>query len=114
VVDAKPVALDLPALIEKNYIGRGAGRTMSLACATGGTANLIQLNEPLADRVHAEADEFLYVVAGEGMLRLQGREERLRAGMFTLVPRGLTHTLLAAGRSPLVLLSMRAGAPCGE
>jgi hypothetical protein len=112
-VDAKPVALDLPAFIEQNYIGRGAGRTMPLACASGGTATLIQLNEPLADRTHADADEFLYIVAGEGTLRLKGRDERLHAGVFMLVPRGFTHTLLATGRSPLVVLSMRAGQPCG-
>jgi hypothetical protein len=112
VVDTKPVMMDLPTFIEKNYIGRGAGRTLPLACATAGSASLIQLNEPLVRQAHADVDEFLYIVAGTGMMQIEGREERLQAGMFMLVPRGVTHTLTATGRSPLVALSMRAGEGC--
>src|SRR5215212_2341637 len=34
---AEPVSVDMTAFIEKNYIGRAAGKTSQLACATGGT-----------------------------------------------------------------------------
>lgn len=111
--DAKPFVLDLPGFIAKNYIGRGAGKTLPLACTTDGHATLLQLNAPLADRVHAAADEFLYVVAGEGTVRMQGRQDRLQAGVLLMIPRGLPHTLAPAGKNPLVLLSTRAGEGCG-
>jgi mannose-6-phosphate isomerase-like protein (cupin superfamily) len=111
--DAKPVTLDLPAVIEQEFIGRGAGRTTPLGCADGGHATLIQVREPVAAHAHEEADEFLYVIAGEGSSNLGGREWRLKAGVFMMVPRGITHTLIATGRNPLMLLSTRAGEACG-
>ena len=111
---AKPAVMDVPAVIEKNYIGRGAGRSLTLACAGAGTATLIQLNEPLKDEAHATADEFLYTIAGEGTISMDGRQERLKAGVLVLVPRGLKHTLTATGRSPLVLVATRAGEGCTD
>ena len=110
--DAKPVTLDLPAVIEQEFIGRGAGRTTPLACGDGGTATLIQVREPIPLHAHADADEFLYVIAGEGTSTFGGRDWRLKAGVFMMVPRGVTHTLVATGRNPLMLLSTRAGEPC--
>lgn len=111
--DAQPVMLDVPEVIEKEFIGRGAGKTTPLACAEGGSATLIQVREPVATHAHADADEFVYVVAGEGSAAISGREERLRAGVFLLVPRGVTHSLKATGRNPLMVLSTLAGEPCG-
>lgn len=111
-VAPKPVVLDMPALIEKNYVGRAGSKTSPLACAAGGTATLIQINQPLADQAHADADEFVYVIAGQGSARLAGREEPLRAGVFMLIPRGVVHTIAPSGRSPLVMLSTRAGEKC--
>lgn len=110
--DAKPAVFDVPGVIEKEYVGRAAARTTSLACGSEGTATLIQLNEPLADHTHADADEFLYVVAGEGSASVAGREQKLSAGILLFVPRGTPHGLTAAGRNPLILLSTRAGEPC--
>lgn len=113
-VDAKPTVLDVPVFIEKNYIGRSAGKTLPLACAAGGTARLIQLNQPLTEQAHPTADEFLYVVAGDGTVRMDGRQEALHAGVLVLVPRGVTRTLASSGRSPLVVLSTRAGEGCAQ
>jgi len=113
-VEAKAVVIDMPALIEKDYVGRGAEKTTPLACAGGGSATLIQINQPLADQAHADADEFLYVIAGQGSVRLEGREDPLRAGVFVLIPRGVRHTIVPSGRSPLVMLSTRAGDKCGS
>jgi hypothetical protein len=111
--DAKPVTLDLPAVIEQEFIGRGAGRTTPLACGDGGTATLIQVREPIPLHAHADADEFVYVIAGEGTSNVGGRDWRLKAGVFMMVPRGTTHTLIATGRNPLMVLSTRAGEACG-
>ena len=111
--DAKPVVLDLPTIIEKEYVGRAASRSRSLACAAGGSATLIQLNRPLAEHSHADADEILYVIAGTGTAQMQDRSYPLQAGVFAFVPRGMPHSLSATGRGPLTVLSTKAGEPCG-
>jgi uncharacterized RmlC-like cupin family protein len=112
-VNAKMVVLDMPAFIEKNYVGRAAGKMTPMGCATGGSATLIQINEPLAEHVHADADEFLYVIAGQGTARVGERQEPLGPGVFMLIPRGVSHTLLAGPKKPLVMVSTRAGDKCG-
>ena len=87
-MDAKVVAIDMLAFIEKNYIRRAAGKTTPVACATGGDATLLQLNEPMAEHAHDDADEFFYVIAGQGAVRLGERVEALGPGVFILIPRG--------------------------
>lgn len=114
VVDARPLLFDVPGVIEKEFVGRAAGKTTQLACGQEGSATLIQLNEPLPTHAHPDADEFLYVVAGEGSASLDGRQEKLRAGLLLFVPRGTPHALAAAGRNPLIVLSTRAGPGCAE
>ena len=114
ILDAKMVVLDMPAFIEKNYVGRGAGKTTPLGCATGGIGTLLQLNEPIAQHAHADADEFIYVIAGEGMARLNGREESLGPAVFLMIPRGMPHTLAVGRKKPLVMMSIRAGEKCGR
>jgi mannose-6-phosphate isomerase-like protein (cupin superfamily) len=111
-LDVKAAVFDLPDVIEKEFVGRAPARTTPLACGNEGTATLIQLNQPLAQQTHAEADEFLYVVAGEGSASLEGRQQKLRAGILVFVPRGMPHVLAPTGRNPLIVLSTRAGEPC--
>jgi len=112
-VDALPVTIDLPTFIEKNFIGRAAGKTSPLACGAGGPALLIQAREPIAEHMHADADEYLYVIAGEGSLRTGKTVEPMKAGVLIMVPRGVLHAIAATGRNPLELLSIQAGAHCG-
>ena len=107
-----PVAIDMPSFIEKNYVGRSGGKTSAVACAAGGAATLMQVKDPLVEHTHADADEFLYTIAGEGSVRAAGRDQPLRAGVFMMVPRGVPHIIVAVTRSPLVLLSIRAGEHC--
>jgi len=106
------VAIDMTSFIEKNYIGRGAGKISPIACAAGGGATLIQVKDPLAEHTHADADEFLYTVAGQGSVRAAGQDQPLHAGVFMMVPRGVPHIIVAVTRSPLVLLSIKAGEHC--
>ena len=110
---AEPVLLDLPSFIEKNYVGRAAGKTLSIACSAGGTSTLIQINQPIAEHSHPDADEFIYVIAGDGTAHVAGRDERLHAGFLLVVPRRTPHSFSVNGRSPLVMLSTRAGEKCG-
>jgi len=113
VINAKPVAIDMPAFIEKYYIGRAAGKSTAITCATGGDASLLQMNEPLAEHTHADADEFIYVIAGQGAVRIGDKSEALGPGVFMLIPRGSAHVIAPAAKKPIVMLSLRAGEKCG-
>jgi quercetin dioxygenase-like cupin family protein len=72
----------------------------------------VQTKEPVAEHTHADADEIIYVVAGEGSHRIGGRDLALAAGSFALVPRGTAHTLTRRGSRPLIFLSTLSGPPC--
>ena len=111
--DAKPVAFDLPDFIEKNYIGREPAKTTDMACAGSGTATLIQVKDQLEHHAHSGADEFLYVIAGDGSIQIAERSEPLHAGMFVMIPRGVAHSIAVSGRRPLVIMATRAGEGCG-
>jgi mannose-6-phosphate isomerase-like protein (cupin superfamily) len=112
-VDAKLVVLDMPAFIEKNYIGRTAGKTTPLGCATGGPGTLLQINDATVEHAHQDADEFIYVIAGQGTAQFGERQEPLGPAVFLMIPRGMVHTLTAGPKKPLVLVSIRAGEKCG-
>jgi mannose-6-phosphate isomerase-like protein (cupin superfamily) len=115
-VDAKPLALDLPAYIDKNYVGRSPYKATGLSCTTGGSANLLQFNEPVKEHTHADSDEFIYVIAGEGNARIAGADQPMSAGVFLVVPRGAAHSITVTRKprpEPLVIVSILAGDKCG-
>jgi mannose-6-phosphate isomerase-like protein (cupin superfamily) len=112
LIDSKPVALDLPTYIEKNYVGRSPGKATSVACAPGGAADVLQINEPVKEHTHGDGDEFVYVIAGQGNARVGGLDEPMSGGMFLLVPRGVPHSFSAGPKKPLVVLSILAGGKC--
>ena len=97
--------------LTEKILARAAGKASGLSCTTGGAANLLQINEPVREHSHADSDEFLYVVAGEGNARIGGAAEPMSPGMFLVVPRGVAHSV-AATKKPLVLLSILAGDKC--
>jgi mannose-6-phosphate isomerase-like protein (cupin superfamily) len=109
---AKALAADLAALTEKEWIGRAPLKTTLLACSEGTNSTLIQLNRPLADHAHPDADEVFYVVGGEGVARVENGQQKLHAGVFLFIPRGRSHELTPSGRNPLIVMSVRAGEPC--
>jgi mannose-6-phosphate isomerase-like protein (cupin superfamily) len=110
--NARPVVLDMPAFIEKNYVGRAAGKTLPLGCGSGGSSTLIQINDAIATHAHADADEFVYVIAGQGSANMSGRQEPLGPGVFMMIPRGLAHGFTTGPKKPLVMISTRAGGVC--
>jgi mannose-6-phosphate isomerase-like protein (cupin superfamily) len=114
-VKADPVALDILAFLEKkeNYVGRTPAKNSQLGCSGGGTATLMQFNESVTEHAHADADEYLYVVAGTGTVRIGAADQPLAASVFVQIPRTMTHTLTVKGKTPLIVLSIKAGEPCG-
>ena len=108
-----PKVTPVPLFLEKNFIGGREGRKDSpLGCTTTGTATLHQLREPLLGHTHDDAEEWIYVVAGEGMLRLGTTEQKVQAGTFSLVPHTMSHALIPQGRNPLIVISVLSGPAC--
>jgi mannose-6-phosphate isomerase-like protein (cupin superfamily) len=105
-------SLSIPDVVEANPVGRNPSRTTSVGCAGASTATLLQLRDPLAEHAHADADEIVYVVAGEGIQRVGGIDVPLTAGTFAMVPRGTAHAITRQGARALVLLSILSGPPC--
>jgi mannose-6-phosphate isomerase-like protein (cupin superfamily) len=106
------VIVSVPAFLEKNFIGRDPIKESVLGCTPDVTTRLLQLHDALASHRHANLDEVLYVVAGDGMVRLENRQTPVAAGSLTIIPRGVPHEIERRGKNPLILLSMLSGAPC--
>lgn len=110
-----PVNLSVIDFLERNFIGKDDPLKESvLACTPLETVRLLQLREPIAPHRHADVDEMLYVVAGEGAAQIGGQTVALKAGTMILVPHATEHSLERRGKNPLMMLSTLAGAPCQE
>ena len=108
-----PKVVPVPLFLEKNFIGGREGRKdSSLGCTPTATATLHQLRDSWLSHSHDDADEWIYVVAGEGSLRMSAGDQRLQAGTFILVPHGMAHSLVPQGRNPLIVTSVLSGPAC--
>ena len=111
----KPMTLAVPDFIERNFIGGSQPQKVSpVGCSGLANTQIWQIREAWADRQHGESDALLYVVGGEGTLRLDGRDITLQAGTFASVPRGTTYALTRRGRNPLIVLATLVGEPCPQ
>ena len=108
----QPAHVSIPAFLDKNFIGRDPLKESVLGCTAGATTRLLQLRDAVAVHTHANLDEILYAVAGEGSVRIRDQVTVLSAGSLTVIPRGLPHAIERRGRNPLVVISTLAGAPC--
>jgi mannose-6-phosphate isomerase-like protein (cupin superfamily) len=110
----QPVTHAIGDLLEKEYVGKQPRRETLLSCSGNERASMIQLNEPMPERLYENADAIYYVLGGEGTLMLNGKETKLGLNGFASVPRGTSHSFLKRGNRLLVLLSVLSGEPCEE
>jgi mannose-6-phosphate isomerase-like protein (cupin superfamily) len=95
--------------IDQNLIGRSEPKKETVVGQTkGAVASVLQVRDPVKDRSNADSDEFLYVIAGDGAVRVGGTTENVTAGWFIMVPRGTKYTVERRGRNPLVMLVVAA------
>jgi mannose-6-phosphate isomerase-like protein (cupin superfamily) len=109
-----PQVLSLVDLAERELDRKQPRRETLVSCSVRTRSTLLQLNQDQPERLYEEADSLFYVIAGEGVLRIDGRETKLSAGSFASVPRDTSFTLGRRGRNPLILLSVLSGEPCEE
>jgi mannose-6-phosphate isomerase-like protein (cupin superfamily) len=110
-----PRTLSIVGLLEKELIPGNQPRRETLVSCSGNTrTTLVQLNQDQPDRLYDTAEVTYYIVAGEGAVRIAGRDTAVAAGGFVSVPRGTAHGLVRRGRRPLIVLTTLSGAPCEE
>ena len=109
-----PQTLSVPDLLEKNFVGSQPRRETVLSCSGNTRSTMIQLNAALPERLYETADATYYVIGGEGVVRIAGRETKLATNGFVSVPRGTAHTFVRSGRRPLILLAVLSGEPCEQ
>ena len=74
---------------------------------------VLQLREAVGRHTHADLDEIIYVVAGEGAIRLGTEAVSIGPASMTAIPRGTAHSIERRGRTPLIVLStLEVGSPC--
>ena len=105
--------VSIPTFLDRNFIGREPLKESILGCTATATTRLLQLRDTLAEHVHENVDEMLYVVAGEGAIMIPGRAATpVGPGSLSVVPRGAPHAIERRGRNPLIVLSILSGTPC--
>jgi hypothetical protein len=110
----QPLTVAIVEQLEKDFIGKAPRRESLLSCSGSERATMIQLNEPLPERLYENADAIYYVLGGEGAILVNGRETRLPLNGFASVPRGTAHSFNKRGSRSLVLLSVLSGEPCEQ
>jgi mannose-6-phosphate isomerase-like protein (cupin superfamily) len=109
-----PQVSSIVDLAEKQLSGNQARRETLVSCSGNTRTLLVVLNQDQADRLYDGAEVEYYVVAGQGAVRLNGRDTPLSAGSYVSIPRNTTHGLVRRGNRPLILLSILSGEPCEQ
>jgi hypothetical protein len=108
----RPVTVSVVDYLDKNLIGREPLKESILACNPLETVRLLQMREGVAQHVHQSGDEIIYVVAGEGTVRIGEAANPVRAGSLVVVTNGIGHAFERGGKNPLIVVSTLIGAPC--
>ena len=106
------MVMSIPDFVDKNFIGRDPMKESVLACKPMETVRLLQMRDNIASHVHDRVDEVIYVVAGEGAVRIGEQENAIQAGSLVFVPNGSEHGLERRGKNPLIVVSTLVGSAC--
>jgi mannose-6-phosphate isomerase-like protein (cupin superfamily) len=80
-------------------LGDKHSQAAQMTLAPGGT-------EGGPDNRHRGADQWLFVVGGQGAAIVEGERVELREGTLVLIQRGETHEIRNTGREPLKTLNV--------
>jgi mannose-6-phosphate isomerase-like protein (cupin superfamily) len=109
-----PQVLSMVELAEKQLSGNQPRRETLVACSGNTRTTLVLLNQDQPDRLYENAETEYYVVAGQGAVRLNGRESPLAAGSYASIPRNTSHAILKRGNRALILVTVLSGEPCEQ
>jgi len=108
-----PTSIDVIAFYEKNSVSRGTPfKSSQIGCTGTSTGSLLQIRDSVAEHTHADADETLYVIAGDGSMKIGTTEMNLPHGTFAVIPRGAPHVITHRSGSIMLVVSILTGPPC--
>ena len=111
----KALTVNVPDFLERNFITNTQPQKVSeVGCSGLAHTVLWQVREPWEDRTHENSDVMLYVVGGEGSVRIGATDLAVRAGSFAQIPRSTSYSITRRGRNPIILLATLVGEPCQE
>ena len=108
------ISVSIPDFVDRNYIGREPMKESILACKPLETVRLLQMRESVAMHAHERLDEVIYVVAGEGAVKIGDESVGLHPGSLIVLPHGSGHAFERRGKNPLVVLSTLVGSACEQ
>jgi mannose-6-phosphate isomerase-like protein (cupin superfamily) len=109
----KAITVNVPDFLERNFITNTQPQKVSeVGCSGLAHTVLWQVREPWEDRTHDTSDVMLYVVGGEGTVRIGATDLALRAGNFAQIPRATPYSITRRGRNPIIILATLVGEPC--
>ncbi len=95
-------ALDKERMTDPNQ----AFKITTLLTGPAVTLNLAQLNKVVKNHYHKDHDEVVYVIRGNGLVTIAGKDYRVSPGWAYLVPRGTFHRFVNLGPDASVVLSI--------
>ncbi len=107
-----PRVLSLLDVAEDSLGGKEPVRSVPIGCSGLSQAQLLVVRESLPAESRPDADDMLYVIAGEASITIAGKTQTITSGYFSIVPRGTLRTITRRGRNPAILLSIVGGPPC--
>jgi hypothetical protein len=109
----EPRTLSIPNLAEHSLGGKDPVKVFPIGCSGSSLSRLIVLHDAVPPGANKDAEETLYLVAGEATLTLgNAKEQAITPGWFAIVPRGTSYALEKKGKNPAILLSTVFGRPC--
>ncbi len=112
VVAGEPRVVSLLDVAENSLGGKEPVRTVPVGCSGLGRAQILVVRDSLPVASRADADDMLYVIAGEASISLAGKTQSISSGWFSIVPRGVSRTVIRKGKNPVILLSIVGGPAC--
>jgi Cupin domain/Carboxypeptidase regulatory-like domain len=106
------ITMSIPDFLDGNFIGREPLKQSVVACTPLETIRVLQIRETVARHVHDRVDEIVYVVAGEGAIRIGEDTTTVRPGSLVVVTHGSGHTFERRGKNPLIVVSTLVGSAC--
>ena len=73
----------------------------------------LEKNESFTPHKHDDCEEFYFFFEGEGVMKIDGREFKVKKGDFVVVEKGEWHGLKNKGKGRLVFFTVRARV-CGK
>jgi len=94
-------------------LGPDQFRFLATVDETGGSYSLLEVDVPVGSgpppHVHAESEEWFYVLRGHAVFHLDGISAEARAGDHVHIPRGVTHSFEVTDEDLTVLIGFSPG-----